>query len=104
MSCYVDDMRASFGRMKMCHLIADTEEELLTLVDVIGVQRKWRQGVPGWDDHFDIALSKRSLAVQAGAIEISWRTLGIMIAVRKRTGVLPSPEEADVLFRELLRR
>ena len=43
MSVYVDDMEAAFGRMKMCHMIADTPQELLAMVDRIGVQRKWIQ-------------------------------------------------------------
>ena len=28
MASYVDDMNAGFGRMKMSHLIADTDDEL----------------------------------------------------------------------------
>lgn len=102
---YVDDMYLSemgrFRRMKMSHLIADTEAELLAMVDKIGVARRWRQGTPDRDDHFDIALSKRALAVRFGAIEIPWRTLGLMVAVRKRTGTLPKPEEAERRFRAL---
>lgn len=38
---YVDDMYAQFGRMKMCHMIADTTTELNAMADSIGVQRKW---------------------------------------------------------------
>lgn len=78
MTVYVDDMRAPFGNMVMCHMWADTLEELLAMVDRIGVQRKWIQGHPSlsfgkhrsasWV-HFDITLSKRALAVSAGAIE-----------------------------------
>ena len=70
MSVYVDNMNAPFGRMVMCHLWADTHDELLAMVDRIGVQRKWLQQPPkaSWV-HFDIALSKKALAIKAGAIE-----------------------------------
>jgi len=37
---YVDDMRAPFGRLVMCHMIADTDGELLEMADRIGVQRR----------------------------------------------------------------
>jgi len=78
MSVYVDDMRAPFGRYIMCHMWADTLDELLAMVDKIGVQRKWIQGHPtlsfgkhrnaSWV-HFDITLSKRAMAVASGAVE-----------------------------------
>ena len=74
MAVYVDDMRASFGRMIMCHLTADTLPELHAMADRIGVARRWYQGPPltRWP-HYDIALSKRTLALQAGAQPITWR-------------------------------
>lgn len=70
MTVYVDNARNPFGRMKMCHMWADTREELLAMVDKIGVARKWAQEPPkaSWL-HFDIAASKRKLAVAAGAVE-----------------------------------
>lgn len=77
MAVYVDDVRHGFGRMVMCHLWADTLDELLEMVDTIGVQRKWIQGHPtlsfgkhknaSWV-HFDIALGKKKLALENGAI------------------------------------
>jgi hypothetical protein len=77
MSVYVDDVRHKFGNMVMCHLWADTDDELLAMVDKIGVQRKWIQGhktlsfgkhrEASWV-HFDISLSKKALAIAAGAI------------------------------------
>lgn len=83
MSVYVDDMRATFGRMVMCHMIADTSDELHAMADKIGVARKWcqKQGTPG--EHYDVALSKRERAVAAGAIEITWETLSDMIYARR---------------------
>jgi hypothetical protein len=74
MTVYVDDMRANFGRMVMCHMVADTVEELHAMADQIGVARRWYQGPPVTrNPHYDIALSKRALAVQFGAKEIRWR-------------------------------
>lgn len=76
MTVYVDDMRAAFGRMVMCHMLADTDDELLAMADRIGVQRKWHQYPGTFRSHFDIALSKRAAAVAAGAVEIRWRDSG----------------------------
>lgn len=70
MAVYVDNARHPFGRYRMCHMWADTRDELFAMVDLIGVQRKWFQCPPkaSWE-HFDITQSKRALAVAAGAIE-----------------------------------
>lgn len=73
MPVYVDDMRASFGRMVMCHMAADSTEELLAMADKIGVQRKWIQKAGTRYEHFDISLSKRTEAVKQGAIELTMR-------------------------------
>lgn len=74
MAVYVDDMRAKFGRMIMCHMVADTLEELHAMADKIGVARKWYQGPPKTrHPHYDISLSKRAQAVYFGAKEIRWR-------------------------------
>jgi len=69
MACYVDDARHYYGRMVMCHLWADTLDELLAIVDKIGVRRKWLQQPPKatWV-HFDISLGKKALALKYGAI------------------------------------
>ncbi|HET8883023.1 MAG TPA: DUF4031 domain-containing protein [Solimonas sp.] len=84
MSVYVDDMRASFGRMVMCHMVADTDDELHAMADRIGVSRRWHQKPGTPHSHYDIALSKRALAVQHGAVEITQRqTIEI---VRRKAG------------------
>ena len=83
MSVYVDNMKAPSGRMVMCHMLADTTEELLAMADTIGVQRKWLQK-PGTDhEHFDIALSKRALAIAAGAKEVTMRDMGRLIQTKR---------------------
>ena len=75
MSVYVDNMNARFGRMQMCHMLADSTEELLAMADNIGVQRKWIQRAGTRHEHFDICLSKKKLAVKAGAIEVSMQDI-----------------------------
>lgn len=76
MSVYVDAARNDYGNMRMCHMIADSLEELLAMADKIGVRRKWfQQSPPASFPHFDIAQSKRALAVAAGAIEVNNREL-----------------------------
>lgn len=75
MSVYIDNWNASFRGMIMCHMIADTHKELLEMVDKIGVQQKWIQYPGKYCEHFDICLSKKKLALQYGAIEISPKDL-----------------------------
>lgn len=99
MAVYVDDMRAGFGRMVMCHMMADTDAELHAMADRIGVQRKWFQAPPRHDPHYDIAQSKRALAVQAGAVQVTLRVLAYMNRRRKETGSLGKPEDAEAWFK-----
>src|SRR5687768_780068 len=102
MTVYVDDMRAPFGRMIMCHMIADTDDELHAMAKRIGVNPRWHQAPPRHDSHYDIALSKRALAVAAGAVEINQRQLGCMSTYRKLTKLpLPKPEQAEELLAAL---
>lgn len=83
MSVYVDAAMIPYGRMKMSHLMADTQDELLAMVDKIGVTRRWiqHQGKPM--EHFDISMVKRDLALQSGAIAVNSRQL-VMMVKRKR--------------------
>ena len=85
MTVYVDDMHlhpmGRYRRMKMSHMIADTDEELHAMADRIGVARRWFQS-----DHYDVCLSKRALAVRHGAVEITLRELALK-AMRRRRAV-----------------
>jgi hypothetical protein len=92
---YVDNMRARFRRMVMCHMLADSDDELHTMADRIGVARRWWQSPTHTSgSQYDIALSKRALAVAAGAVEISLREASAMNARRRVTGELGSPGDA----------
>lgn len=83
MAVYVDDMfqypMGRFGRMKMSHMIADTEDELHAMADTIGMARRWYQG-----DHYDVSMSLRARAVAAGAVEITLRECAAMSRNRRR--------------------
>ena len=71
MAVYVDESVLPYGRMMMCHMAADTLEELYEMADKIGVARRYIQRSNSGIVHFDICKSKRALAVQFGAVEIT---------------------------------
>lgn len=75
MSVYVDGADAPFGRMFMCHMIADSTDELLEMADRIGIQRKWIQDAGERREHFDVCKSKRLVAIRCGAIPVTSREL-----------------------------
>lgn len=84
MAVYIDDFNAPYRGMIMCHMIADSHEELVAMASLIGVHSKWIQDRGTYAEHFDICQSKRKLAVSRGAIEISPKDLvRKMIAKRK---------------------
>lgn len=95
MTVFVDDMNAGFGRMKMSHMLADTDAELHAMADKIGVARRWWQSPEKTSgSHYDIALSKKVLAIAAGAVPITLRQCGAMNMRRRITGHLGPPELA----------
>ncbi len=82
-SVYVDSMRAPFGRMVMCHMLADTRQELLAMADRIGVARRWIQDAGTHREHIDVCLAKRALAIAHGAKEISLKDVGRILRVKR---------------------
>lgn len=108
MTVYVDDMRAKFGRMVMCHMIADTDAELHAMADAIGVARRWHQRPPKVShSHYDISLSMRAKAVGLGAVEVTLRQLAMMVMVRRYANPntpLLKPDEAQAKLRKLTDR
>ena len=96
---YVDDMYryplGRFGRMKMSHLIADTDEELHAMAARIGVARRWWQSPEKTSgSHYDIAMSMREAAIRHGAVAITLKECAAMNARRRATGELGQPEDA----------
>jgi len=98
MPVYVDNFPGRFGRMNMCHMIADTTEELLNMVDKIGVQRKWIQEPGTYNEHFDICLSKKKKAIDFGAIQIGFRDYANMVNMRKQGEPMVFIKQPTTLF------
>ena len=83
MSVYVDNMRARYGRLIMCHMIADSTSELLLMAESIGVDRKWLQWPGKQNEHFDVCLAMRKRAIEHGAVEITQRELAAKLRERR---------------------
>jgi hypothetical protein len=87
MAVYVDDMylypHGQYRGMKMSHMIADTTAELFAMADAIGIERRWLQKAGTHQEHFDISLGKRAIAVRNGAVEVTMRELGMIIRKRE---------------------
>lgn len=82
MAVYVDDAYIPYGNMIMCHMMADTLDELHEMADKIGINRKWFQNKKRFP-HYDICKSKRLLAVKMGAKEVTSRELVKMLTVKR---------------------
>lgn len=89
MTVYVDDPIHHFGQMIMCHMFSPDLDELFRMATTIGVKHRWFQDPNvsskiSWP-HFDIAKSKRALAVKAGAVEVDrYQMVAIAQIVRNK--------------------
>ncbi len=77
MNVYVDKARNQFGRMIMCHMLADTVVELHDMAQRIGLKHEWFQ--PLSRPHYDVSKAKRAEAIKAGAVELDRRELVAMM-------------------------
>ena len=82
---YVDNARIPYWRMKMCHLTADTTEELFEAADKLGLKARWVQHPGTPHEHLDVSLSKRQVAIdQLGAKQVTSRELVRVIQQKRR--------------------
>lgn len=84
MAVYVDEPAYPYRGMLMCHMLADTPEELHSMAVKIGIKRRWFQDKAS-TPHYDISKGKRDLAVKAGAKEVDRRELAGIIRQIHRT-------------------
>lgn len=85
---FVDPPGWTYRGMLMCHMISPNLDALHQMADTIGVARRWFQDPVTMPKvslpHYDIAKSKRALAVRAGAIECSRQQAALITRVIKR--------------------
>lgn len=89
MAVFVDDIKAAYRGMKMCHMLADTTSELLDMAGKIGVSAHHIQHGGTFKEHFDICQTKRTLAIEHGAKPITLRHAVILTVLKmERNAVL----------------
>jgi len=76
MAVYVDPAKLPYKGMLMCHMVADTEEELHAMADKLGIARAHYHAF-----HYNITKSSRVKAIQLGAIKVTTR---IAVLVRRK--------------------
>ncbi|MFD1558296.1 DUF4031 domain-containing protein [Paraburkholderia silviterrae] len=89
MTVYVDQMRAKYGRMLMCHMVADSDDELHEMAAKIGVARKWHQKPGTPHSHYDVCQAMRVRAVKLGAVEIDRH--GLAEFIKRKRAALQEP-------------
>lgn len=108
MSVYVDNARipAKVGPVnaRWSHLFADTQDELHSFAQGIGLRRSWFQpgtslgGKPSRHWHYDVTDSMRARAIRAGARPVDIREYAGIVAAREVPPQTPPPEPALYLF------
>ena len=103
MTVYIDDMYlyaiGEFRGMRMSHMIADDDVELHAMALRIGMNPERYQG-----DQYDVPLPRRALAIEAGAIAITYRQAGAMRRRRAVEGHCGPPEVAIAWYAAWRRR
>lgn len=86
MAVYIDSANIPFRGMIMCHLIADTLDELHEMAYLIGMKREWFQKNASFP-HYDIPLKRKEKAIELGTILLTRREIALkMKEIRKIQG------------------
>jgi hypothetical protein len=102
MAVYVDDMHAPVGSHLMCHMIADSEDELHAMAALIGIERRRHQNpetMRVYSSHYDIIVSEKDRAIAAGAVSITWLQCSAMAGLRRSGHAMGDPQTALARYR-----
>ena len=83
MSVYIDTLMNPYKGKKVCHMIADTEDELISMILTVGGKMENQLDAGTADSRFDVNERQRELALENGAIEISKSHLAKICKERK---------------------
>lgn len=67
MTVWVDNARRRLGRMRMCHMWADTPAELHRMAMALGVRNHVQRPPKASWLHYDVCLKNRDRAIKLGA-------------------------------------
>lgn len=84
MGVYVDASMHKYGRMVMCHMLADTSEELFEMALRIGVSVRHVQHAGTPKEHFDICKEMRQRAVVLGAKPLGRREMVALLRKKRQ--------------------
>ncbi|MGD8707051.1 MAG: DUF4031 domain-containing protein [Nitrosopumilaceae archaeon] len=76
---YVDNANIPFRNMRMSHMVADSTKELNDMAQKIGLSKKYIQHENSFNEHYDVCVSKKKLAIKYGAILIDSKELVAII-------------------------
>lgn len=83
MATYVDNSNNPRGRHRVCHLFADTTEELIQIGKKLGLNERWVSMRGTHLECFDLWRSKRTKAIKHGAISITRERVAEIIEEKK---------------------
>ena len=84
MAVYVDDFFTPWRGMIMCHMVADSHEELVEFAtQKLGLKAEWIQAEGTYREHFDVSKTVRQRAIRLGAKTITRRELVELCRARR---------------------
>lgn len=73
--------------MMMCHMVADSLDELHEMAAQVGMRLEWFQDAPkASHPHYDLNEQRRALALELGAVYLPSRVLARAVIARRRLG------------------